>query len=132
MSESEKDLLKKSKSGDIEAFERLIEGYQTRVFNIAYRMIRNHDDAADLAQEVFIKVYRYIKNFKEESSFSTWIFRITKNVCLDELRKRKNKHIISLDEEIKLNDGEVVRQIESKDDTPEMLAEKKRNQRTDK
>jgi RNA polymerase sigma-70 factor (ECF subfamily) len=125
MSESEKDLLKKSKSGDIEAFERLIEGYQTRVFNIAYRMIRNHDDAADLAQEVFIKVYRYIKNFKEESSFSTWIFRITKNVCLDELRKRKNKHIISLDEEIKLNDGEVVRQIESKDDTPEMLAEKK-------
>lgn len=125
MSESEKSLLKKAKSGDVEAFEKLIEEHQGKVFNIAYRMIGNFDDAHDMAQEVFIRVYRSLATFKEQASFSTWIYRITKNVCLDELRKRKNKNILYIDEDIKLDEGDISRQLESQDETPEIQLERK-------
>ncbi|MCX7921299.1 MAG: sigma-70 family RNA polymerase sigma factor [Clostridia bacterium] len=125
MSDKEKYLLLKSKNGDIEAFEELIEAYQRKVFNMALRMIGNHDDASELAQEVFIRVYKSIKSFKEESSFSTWIYRITSNVCLDELRRRKNKKVISLDEDIKAEDGDIKRQVEDDKPTPDMVVENK-------
>lgn len=124
MSESEKSLLERAKAGEITAFEQLIESYQRKIFNIALRMLGNHDDANDLAQEVLIRIYKSIKSFKEQSSFSTWIYRITTNVCLDEIRKRKNKKTISLDEEIKLDDGDIKRQIESDEPSPEDMAEK--------
>lgn len=123
MSDREKDLLERSKAGDIAAFEQLIEGYQRRIFNIALRMLGNYDDAGDLTQEVLIRIYKSIKNFKEQSSFSTWIYRITTNVCLDEIRKRKNRKFISLDEEIRLEDGDMKRQIESDEPSPEASAE---------
>lgn len=125
MSDNERLLLERARSGDIEAFELLVEGYQKKVFNIALRMLGNHDDAYDLAQEVFIRIYKSIKNFKEQSTFSTWIYRITTNVCLDELRKRKNKNnIVSLDEEVKLDDSEVKRQVEDDRPLPEAIVEK--------
>lgn len=124
MLENEKDLLKRSKSGDIEAFELLIEAYQKKVFNLAYRMLGNHDDASELAQEVFIKVYRSLKSFKEESQFSTWIYRIATNVCLDELRKRKNKKLIYIDESIKGEEEDLNRQVEDNRPTPDIIAER--------
>ena len=123
MSDSEKNLLERAKSGDIAAFEQLIDSYQRKIFNIALRMLGNYDDAGDLTQEVLIRIYRSIGSFKEQSSFSTWIYRITTNVCLDEIRKRKNRKVISLDEEIKFDDGDMKRQIESDEPTPEETAE---------
>jgi RNA polymerase sigma factor, sigma-70 family len=123
MSDSEKNLLERAKAGDIGAFEQLVEGYQRKIFNIALRMLGNYDDAGDLSQEVLIRIYKSIKNFKEQSSFSTWIYRITTNVCLDEIRKRKNKKTISLDEDIKVDEGEMKRQIESDGPTPEDIVE---------
>ena len=124
MSDREKLLLEKSKAGDMAAFEELIEGYQRKIFNIALRIIGNYDDANDLAQEVLIRIYKSIGNFKEQSSFSTWIYRITTNVCLDDIRKRKNRKVISLDEEIRVEDGEMQRQIVSNDPLPEDTAER--------
>jgi len=124
VSDKEKDLLLKARNGDVEAFEMIIEDYQKKVFNIALRMIGNHDDASELAQEVFIRIYKSIKNFKGESSLSTWIYRITTNVCLDELRKRKNKNVVSLDEDVKHEDGEIKRQVEDTGPTPDIIAEK--------
>ncbi|MCR4437043.1 MAG: sigma-70 family RNA polymerase sigma factor [Clostridiales bacterium] len=124
MCEDEKSLLEKAKNGDVFAYESLIEGYQKKVFNLALRMVGNREDASELAQEVFIRVYKSLKGFKEQSQFSTWIYKITTNVCLDELRKRKNRNITSLDEEIKLEDSEIKRQIEDDKPTPEMIVEK--------
>ncbi|HHW49075.1 MAG TPA: sigma-70 family RNA polymerase sigma factor [Clostridiaceae bacterium] len=124
MNAEEKSLINKAKCGDIEAFEQLIEVYQKKVFNIALRMIGNYEDANDIAQEVFIRVYRSLGGFKEQSAFSTWIYRITTNVCLDELRKRKNKNVVSIDEDVKSDDGEIKRQIEANEPTPEAVAEK--------
>ena len=124
MNGEEKSLIIKAKRGDIEAFEQLIEIYQKKVFNIALRMIGNYEDANDMAQEVFIRVFRSLKDFKEQSTFSTWIYRITTNVCLDEIRKRKNKKVVYIDEDVKNDDGEIKRQVESDDPTPELVAEK--------
>ncbi len=124
MSTSEQILLERSKAGDIAAFEMLVEAYQKKIFNLAFRMIGNYDDAGDLAQEALIRVYKSIAGFKEQSSFSTWIYRITTNVCLDEIRKRKNKKVLSLDEEIHVEDGEMQRQIESDDPLPEEVFER--------
>lgn len=120
----EKNLLKKAKSGDISAFESLIEGYQKKVFNIVFRMLGNYDDANDVTQEVFIKVFRYLKNFKEQSLFSTWLYRIATNTCLDELRKNKNKNIIYIDQDIKLEDSDIKRQVVDDNPTPDIIYEK--------
>lgn len=125
MGQNEQILLANAKAGDVAAFEELVEGYQKKIFNLAYRIIGNYDDAGDMAQEALIRIYRSIANFKEQSSFSTWIYRITTNVCLDEIRKRKNKKVISLDEEIRMEDGEMKRQFMSDDIQPDAAAEQK-------
>ncbi len=124
MEHNEQLLLEKAKSGDIAAFEELIDAYQKKVFNLALRIIGNYDDAADLAQETFVRIYKAISNFKEQSSFSTWVYRITTNVCLDEIRKRKNKKVVSLDEDIHMEDGDMKRQVVSDDPGPDEAAER--------
>ena len=123
MGQNEQLLLEKAKAGDIAAFEELIEGYQKRIYNLAYRILGNYEDAGDMAQEALIRIFRSIANFKEQSYFSTWVYRITTNVCLDEIKKRKNKKVISLDEEIRMEDGEMKRQIMSDDLQPDAAAE---------
>lgn len=123
MSENEKLLLAKAKKGDIGAFELLIEKHQKFVFNIALKMIGNYDDASELAQEALIKVFKSIGSFKEEASFSTWVYRITTNVCLDELRKRKNRNITYIDEDIMTEDGEIKREIVDLNPLPDAVAE---------
>lgn len=124
MSINEKLLLERSKAGDVAAFEILIEAYQKKIFNLAYRILGNYDDAGDQAQEALIRIFKSIANFKEQSSFSTWVYRITTNVCLDEIRKKKNKRVLSLDEEIHVEDGEMKRQIISDDPLPDEIAER--------
>ncbi len=95
---NENELIIKAKDGDAGAFEKLIEGYQKKVFNLAFRMLGNYDDAAETAQEVFIKIFRSLKSFREDSLFSTWVFSITKNLCLDQLRKSGRDKVVYLDE----------------------------------
>lgn len=125
MSNNEQLLIERSKNGDVSAFEMLIEAYQKKVFNLAYRIIGNYDDANDIAQEAFIRIFRSISGFRGQSSFSTWIYRITTNVCLDEIRKRKNKSVQYLDDDIQTDDGKMQRQIISDDPLPEEIAERK-------
>ncbi|NMB32796.1 MAG: sigma-70 family RNA polymerase sigma factor [Clostridium sp.] len=122
MPEEEKNLIKKARTGDIKAFEELIKGCQSKVFNIAYRMVGNTDEAYEIAQEVFLKAYKSIKDFKGNSLFSTWLYRITTNTCLDELRKKKK--VISLDEDIKFGDASIKHQIRDDSPGPEDLIEK--------
>jgi len=125
MSENERDLVERAKSGEVEAFEQLILNCQKKVFNIAYRMIGNYDDANELAQEVFLRAFRSMKKFKGDALFSTWIYKVTVNVCLDEIRKRKKKIVVSLDQEIEIKDGEVKRQIPDNAPTPDIELETK-------
>jgi RNA polymerase sigma-70 factor (ECF subfamily) len=105
----DEDLIKLSISGDMEAFEELVARYQNKIYSLAYRYMGNEDDASDMAQEALVKAYRSLKGFKGDSSLSTWLYRITANVCLDELRKRKRVvHMISLDEPVATLDGDLL------------------------
>lgn len=106
---SDYELVKKSMQGDNQAFDELVLLYQNKVYALAFRYMGNEDDAYDMAQEAFIKAYRSLRSFKGESSFSTWIYRIATNVCLDEIRRRKRRVTpLSLDEPLATLDGEEV------------------------
>lgn len=86
----EQMLIKRCKKGDLTAFEILISDHQMKVYNLAYRLIGNSEDAKDISQEAFIKVFRNIQSFREESSFSTWLYRVVINSSQDFLRKKRN------------------------------------------
>ena len=121
----EKELISLSQKGDIDAFEELVARYERKVYTIAYRYMGNPEDASDLAQETFLKVFKSIDKFRGESSFSTWIYRITANICKDELRKIKRKPQTSLDQEIWLDEGSVIRQVVDEKPTPDEVFEQK-------
>ena len=81
-------IIGRAREGDALAFEQLITFYQHRVVATAWRMLGNREDARDAAQEVFLRVYRYFKNFRAGEDFSAWLYRITINVCRDAHRRR--------------------------------------------
>jgi RNA polymerase sigma-70 factor (ECF subfamily) len=81
--EAEGEVLAACRRGEREAFDRLVERYQRDVYRLCYRYVNNHEDANDLAQEVFLKAWRAIGRFRGESSFSTWLYRIAVNACLN-------------------------------------------------
>ncbi|NLJ41957.1 MAG: sigma-70 family RNA polymerase sigma factor [Clostridiales bacterium] len=85
----ESQLIERSLDGDSVAFEELVMLFDRKIYNYCYRMTNNPDDAEDLAQEVFIKVYRNLKSFRRDSKFSTWIYRIAHNICIDNHRKKR-------------------------------------------
>ncbi len=91
VSQDELDLIERLKRGDESAFRILVEQYQDLVYNTALSIVQNESDAEDVAQEVFIQVYRSIGSFKSEAKLSTWIYRITTTRALDLLRVRKSK-----------------------------------------
>lgn len=124
MKEMEKLLVAKSKKGNLDAFEELISAYERKAYNIAYRMMGNEEDAKDMAQEAFIKIYKSIQNFREESSFSTWLYRIVTNVCLDELRKRKKDKLVPLELSIETEKGTAIVELSAERETPEDIYER--------
>jgi RNA polymerase sigma-70 factor (ECF subfamily) len=95
------ELLQRARSGDRAAFNRLIRKYQTRVYNFCFRMVRDVEDAEELTQDVFVKLFANLKRFRAEAKFSTWLFQIAKNLSLNKLqylKRRKHYAHTSLDE----------------------------------
>lgn len=92
----EREIIERVLAGDNDAFGLLVEAYQTRVYNLALRLCGNRDDAFDLAQESFFRAWRSLSGFQFESSFSTWLFRLCSNICLDWLRAKKRRPTVSL------------------------------------
>jgi RNA polymerase sigma-70 factor (ECF subfamily) len=81
--EEDRDAIEASRRGDGEAFGRLVEQYQRDVYRLCFRYVNNHHDASDLAQEAFLKAFRAIGRFRGDSAFSTWLYRIAVNTCLN-------------------------------------------------
>ena len=119
MEEQESQYIHRCQQGDPQAFEEILKLYEKKVYNLTYRMMGNHEDANDLAQEAFIRVYQSIDQFRGDARFSTWLYRIATNVCLDELRKRSRRQAESLDEPVRTQDGSVMREIPDWSDNPE-------------
>ena len=90
-------LIKEAQKGNTESFGKLVMSYEKFIYNTAFRMFSNQEDAKDIAQEALIKAYKNIDKFDFNSSFSTWLYRITVNTCIDELRRRKGKETYSTD-----------------------------------
>ena len=94
----EEQLIRRAQQGDNRAFEELLLLHQKRVYNLCLRMSANPDDALDLSQEAFIRAWRSIGQYQFEASFSTWLFRLTSNICIDFLRRKKRRQETSLTE----------------------------------
>jgi RNA polymerase sigma-70 factor (ECF subfamily) len=88
---ADRELIKDLKSGHPEAFKKLVGQYQNRVINTCHGFLQNKEDAEDIAQEVFIEIYKSISSFREEAKLSTWIYRISVTKSLDLIRKSKRK-----------------------------------------
>lgn len=97
LSIDEHELVKRARSGDPDAFEQLMTAHESRMYAVSLRMCGNREDAQDCLQEAMIRIYKALANFKAQSSFATWAYRITMNTCLDELRRRKVRTSTSLD-----------------------------------
>ncbi len=101
-------LVKRVREGDTRAFKLLVERYQRKIYSVALGMLKDKEEARDVSQEAFVKVYRYLENFKGDSSFYTWLYRITVNICIDVLRKKgpgRADHV-EFDESIQMDSAE--------------------------
>lgn len=93
----EERLISHAVAGDSAAFSELMTLHERRMYAVALRICANREDAQDCLQDAMLRIYRSLGSFKGQSSFSTWVYRITMNTCLDELRRRKSRNATSLD-----------------------------------
>lgn len=124
----EQRLIERSKEGDRRAFDALVRMHEKRVYNLAYRLSGNYDEAGDITVEAFLRVYQAIINFRGDANFSTWLYRIVTNVYLDRRKRQKNRQTLSLEEYVELEESQVTRQIEDPSPGPEALVEAQQRQ----
>lgn len=117
----ERYLVEQAKDGDVEAFERLIQSVKLLVINTAFTYLKDYEEALDCSQEVFIKAYRNMSSYKENSAFSTWIYQITKNQCIDMLRRRRGV-TLSIEESLEDEDAPEIQISAPESQEPEQHA----------
>lgn len=123
-----KEVIEGCKAGDRKAFEKIVLFYQKRVFNHAYRMLGNMEEAKDLAQEIFVSVFESIRELREETKFDAWLKQITLNHCRNRWKYLKRRHYFStdsIDDPIETEEGEVTKAFVDPSDKPDALYEKK-------
>jgi len=111
-------LIKKALSGEENAYDALLKRYQKGIYNMIYQMIRNREETEDLVQETFIKAFHSLDSYNDQFAFSTWLYKIAFNHCIDSIRKKKLK-TLSLDKPIELKEGKVAHQIRDDSHGPE-------------
>lgn len=102
-------LVQRVQQGDQRAFKQLVERYQRKIYAVALGMLKDKEDARDVAQEAFVKVYRSMQHFKGDASFYTWLYRITVNICIDHLRRKgsaKGDEAVEFDEAVAMDTSE--------------------------
>jgi len=128
ITDQDTELMLRVKAGDSEAFSILFEKYYQKVVSLCWRYIQNTELAQDAAQEVFLKIFNTAKKYRPTASFSTYIYRITVNHCLNELREKRRHPTISLDYEannINQDDSSLLESLPSENQSPREIAIKK-------
>ncbi len=122
---TEQELLERARSGDQDAFGVLMKQNESRIYNLALRLTGNPDDALELSQEAFFNAWKGLPRFQGESAFSTWVYRLASNVCIDFLRREKRRRGLSMT--FSLDDEEESRQAELPDNrfSPEEALERR-------
>ena len=122
--EQELTIVRRVQHGDVNAFELLVAAYEKNVFNVALQMLGNREDAQDMAQEAFLKAYSSLNSFRGDSKFSSWLYRIVSNVCLDFKRRQGRRPSSSLT--VEDDEGETLElDIADESQSPEALLERK-------
>ncbi len=117
-------LVERCRTNDEAAFNEVVARYKAKIYNYIYRMTGSSDDAEDLTQEVFIRMYTSIDSFRSQSSLNTWLFRIAGNLCIDRFRRAKNRTAAySLDEPIGGSEGETTHEVSDLTYEPQRLLE---------
>jgi RNA polymerase sigma factor (sigma-70 family) len=111
-------LIDEAIAGKQEAYQKLMTKYRQLIYNLIFRMIRNKEDVQDLTQEAFIKAFNSLEKFDKQFSFSTWLFKIATNNCIDYLRKKK-LHTFSIDKEIGTDDDDYQFEIPDTETIPD-------------
>jgi RNA polymerase sigma-70 factor (ECF subfamily) len=96
--EDESALIRQAQGGDSAAFEALVKAYMKRAYYVALGLVGNHEDALDCSQEAFVKAYRALSRFRPEAPFFPWLYRITRNHCLNHLKKERRRRGLSLEQ----------------------------------
>ncbi len=128
MLDSDVSLMLEFQKGDISSFEKLVQKHKESIINIIYQFIGERDEAEDLAVEVFLRVYRAAKKYQAKAKFTTWLYKITTNLCLNEIRKTAKLQTISLSKPISAGEEkeeELIEKIADAAPSPQQILEKK-------
>ena len=128
MLDSDVSLMLEFQKGDISSFEKLVQKHKESIINIIYQFIGERDEAEDLAVEVFLRVYRAAKKYQAKAKFTTWLYKITTNLCLNEIRKKAKLQTISLSKPISAGEEkeeELIEKIADAAPSPQRILEKK-------
>jgi RNA polymerase sigma-70 factor (ECF subfamily) len=117
------ELMLRVKKGDAHAFEELVDKYKQPVLNFVHRTLRDSSDAEDIAQNVFVQIFKSAERYRVEAKFSTWLYTIARNLCLNEIRRRSRHPAESLDAAENPDDDSTSRQFEDRKNTsaPDLL-----------
>ena len=118
---SDTELIQKAQNGDESAFNELVYRYDRSVLSIALKYVNDSDDAKDIYQEVFLRVFRGLKKFQFKSEFSTWLYRITTNVCLSFIRSGNKKTIMRIDNDMETDVLDNITIADDEANNPEQL-----------
>lgn len=118
MREDDRELIEKAREGDEKAYRALLSRYERAVYNVCYRMVRDKEEARDLAQEAFMKVFAILDRYNPSYAFSNWLLKITSNLCIDAMRKRR-VDTFPMDEPVHTTKGDIERQYPSPTDSPD-------------
>jgi RNA polymerase sigma-70 factor (ECF subfamily) len=116
-------LLERCRAGDEEAFDDLVRRHQQRAFNVAFQVLRDREDAAEVAQDAFVRIYRNVENFRGDCEFTTWLHQIVVNLARNKHRwwkRRGRQSSVSLDRPVEIADGEVPMQVPASGDAPDV------------
>lgn len=120
--EDDVSLIQRFRDGQEEAFDELVRKHQQRVFNIAFQILRNYEDANEVAQDTFVKVYQHVAEFRGESAFTTWLYQIVTNLSRNRVRYNQRRHkddSVSIDANRDDEDGQPLIQVADPSQTPD-------------
>ena len=124
---SDRELVSRLQAGDEAAFDELVTRHQRRALNVAYQLLRNYEDATEVAQDAFVRIYRSIAEFRGECEFTTWLHQIVVNLARNKRRwwrRRGKEATVSVDCPVETPDGKVEVQVASETDAPDVEAAK--------